>query len=188
MLGMLFETGHPWITWKDPSNIRSPQDHAGVVHSSNLCTEILLNTSKKETAVCNLGSVNLAAHPTADGLDVALLQETVKTAIRMLDNVIDINYYPTVEARTANQRHRPVGLGIMGFQDALLIQNLSYASPAAVEFADSSMEAISYYAILSSIELARERGVFLIRVEMGPALLPIDTLDILERERGVPSC
>ncbi len=186
MLGMLFETGHPWITWKDPSNIRSPQDHAGVVHSSNLCTEILLNTSKKETAVCNLGSVNLAAHTTADGLDVALLQETVKTAIRMLDNVIDINYYPTVEARTANQRHRPVGLGIMGFQDALLIQNLSYASPAAVEFADSSMEAISYYAILSSIELARERGPYSSYQgsKWDRGLLPIDTLDILERERG----
>lgn len=186
MLGMLFETGHPWITWKDPSNIRSPQDHAGVVHSSNLCTEILLNTSKEETAVCNLGSVNLAAHTTADGLDVALLQETVKTAIRMLDNVIDINYYPTVEAKTANQRHRPVGLGIMGFQDALLIQNLSYASPAAVEFADSSMEAISYYAILSSIELAQERGPYSSYQgsKWDRGLLPIDTLDILERERG----
>lgn len=186
MLGMLFETGHPWITWKDPSNIRSPQDHAGVVHSSNLCTEILLNTSKEETAVCNLGSVNLAAHTTADGLDVALLQETVKTAVRMLDNVININYYPTVEAKTANQRHRPVGLGIMGFQDALLIQNLSYASPAAVEFADSSMEAISYYAILSSIELARERGPYSSYQgsKWDRGLLPIDTLDILERERG----
>jgi len=186
MLGMLFETGHPWITWKDPSNIRSPQDHTGVVHSSNLCTEILLNTSKDETAVCNLGSVNLAAHTTPEGLDLPLLQETIRTAVRMLDNVIDINFYPTVEAKTANQRHRPVGMGLMGFQDALYIQNLSYASPQAVQFADESMEAISYYAILGSIELAKERGPYSTYKgsKWDRGLIPLDTLDILEKERG----
>src|ERR1041384_4511961 len=119
MLGMLFETGHPWITWKDPSNVRSPQNHVGIVHSSNLCTEILLNTSKEETAVCNLGSINLAVHISKDGIDEQKLQKTISTAVRMLDNVIDINYYPTVETGTANSRHRPVGLGVMGFQDCL---------------------------------------------------------------------
>ena len=186
MLSMLFETGHPWVTFKDPSNVRSPQDHVGVVHSSNLCTEILLNTSKEETAVCNLGSVNLAAHVSAAGIDMKKLQETVITAIRMLDNVIDINYYPTAEAKTANQRHRPVGLGVMGFQDTLYILNLSYASKEAVEFADTSMEVISYYAILGSTDLARERGPYASykgsKWERG--LLPIDTIDVLEKERG----
>ncbi|MBI3314830.1 MAG: ribonucleoside-diphosphate reductase subunit alpha [Candidatus Omnitrophica bacterium] len=186
MLTMLFETGHPWITWKDPSNVRSPQDHTGVVHSSNLCTEILLNTSKEETAVCNLGSVNLAAHTTSRGLDHDLLKETVTTAVRMLDNVIDINFYPTAEARNSNLRHRPVGLGIMGFQDALYVQNMSYASPQAVEFADRSMEAVSYYAIFGSIELAKERGAYSSYAgsKWSRGLLPMDTVDLLEKERG----
>src|SRR5690242_3265896 len=160
MLSMLFETGHPWITFKDPSNIRSPQDHAGVVHSSNLCTEILLNTSAEETAVCNLGSINLLLHTTDQGLDETLVAKTVNTAMRMLDNVIDINYYPTSEAKASNMKHRPVGLGLMGFQDALYKQHISYASQQAVEFADRSMEIISYYAILASTELARERGAY----------------------------
>ena len=186
MLNMLFETGHPWITWKDPSNIRSPQDHVGTVHSSNLCTEILLNTSKNETAVCNLGSVNLEAHVTPDGIDHKKLKETVKTAIRMLDNVIDINFYPTPEAKIANQKHRPIGLGIMGFQDALYIRNCSYASQEAVDFADESMEAISYYAISASIELAKEIGPYATYrgSKWDRGLLPIDTLKILEEERG----
>ena len=186
MLNMLFETGHPWITWKDPSNIRSPQDHAGVVHSSNLCTEILLNTSKDETAVCNLGSLNLAVHTTEKGLDHQKLEETIKTAVRMLDNVIDINYYPTIEAKAANQRHRPIGLGLMGFQDALFGQNISYASSQAVQFADESMEAISYYAILASIELAKERSCYLSYKgsKWDRGILPIDTLEFLEKERG----
>ncbi len=186
MLSMLFETGHPWITWKDPSNVRSPQDHVGVVHSSNLCTEILLNTSKDETAVCNLGSVNLAAHTTVAGIDHAKLGETVKAAVRMLDNVIDINYYPTSEAGTANQRHRPVGLGIMGFQDALYIQNMSYSSKEAMEFADSSMEAVSYYAILGSTELAAERGAYSTfkGSKWDRGYLPFDTIALLEKERG----
>jgi ribonucleoside-diphosphate reductase alpha chain len=186
MLSRLFESGHPWITWKDPSNIRSPQDHAGVVHSSNLCTEILLNTSQEETAVCNLGSVNLKAHITDGRFDLALLEQTVRTAVRMLDNVIDINYYPTNEARNSNLRHRPVGLGLMGFQDALYKLGISYSSTAAVEYADQSMEAISYFAILASTELARERGNYPTysgsKWERG--LLPIDTIALLESERG----
>jgi len=186
MLGMLFETGHPWITFKDPSNIRSPQDHEGVVHSSNLCTEILLNTSQAETAVCNLGSVNFAAHTTPSGLDTERLAQTVRTAMRMLDNVIDLNYYPTPEAKTSNQRHRPVGLGIMGFQDALYLQGLSYASPQAVEFADASMEVIAYHALLASAALARERGAYpsFPGSKWARGLLPIDTLDLLRQERG----
>lgn len=186
MLSMLFETGHPWITFKDPSNLRSPQDHVGVVHSSNLCTEILLNTSADETAVCNLGSVNLATHTTAKGLDKELVAKTVRTAVRMLDNVIDINFYPTAEAKNANLKHRPIGLGIMGFQDALYIQNISYASPEAVKFADESMEAISYHAILASTELARERGTYTSYKgsKWDRGMLPIDTLDLLEKERG----
>ena len=187
MLTRLFETGHPWITWKDPSNIRSPQDHCGVVHSSNLCTEILLNTSKDETAVCNLGSVNLWRHIVDGKLDVELLENTVRTAMRMLDNVIDINYYPTDEARNSNQKHRPVGLGLMGFQDALAAMNISYASPEAVDFADRSMEAISFYSILASSELAAERGTYSSYAgsKWDRGLLPIDTLDLLESERGV---
>ena len=186
MLSMLFETGHPWITFKDPSNIRSPQDHAGVVHSSNLCTEILLNTSREETAVCNLGSVNLVAHITPTGLNRELLEDTISTALRMLDNVIDINFYPTDEAATSNKRHRPVGLGIMGFQDALYLLNLPYDSQGAVDFADVSMEMISYYAILASTRLAEERGPYhsYIGSKWDRGILPIDTLMVLEQERG----
>jgi ribonucleoside-diphosphate reductase alpha chain len=188
MLTRLYETGHPWITWKDPSNLRSPQDHCGVVHSSNLCTEILLNTSETETAVCNLGSINLANHIVAGELAVELLASTVRTAVRMLDNVIDINFYPTAEAGYSNRRHRPVGLGLMGFQDAMALCGISYASPAAVEFADRSMEVISYYAILASTELAQERGTYetFVGSKWDRGLLPIDTLDVLEQERGVP--
>ncbi len=187
MLSMLFETGHPWITFKDPSNIRSPQDHVGVVHSSNLCTEILLNTSKDETAVCNLGSINLPIHIKNGKLDETQLASTIRTAIRMLDNVIDINYYPTPEARNANLKHRPVGMGIMGFQDALYELNLSHASHAAVEFADRSMEMISYYAILASTELAQERGTYpsYKGSKWDRGLLPLDTIDLLEQERGI---
>jgi ribonucleoside-diphosphate reductase alpha chain len=188
MLTMLFETGHPWFTFKDPSNIRSPQDHTGVVHSSNLCTEILLNTSEEETAVCNLGSINLVRHinKKKTGLDEVLLEQTVTTAIRMLDNVIDINYYPTPEARNANLRHRPIGLGLMGFQDALYELGLSYASEEAVEFSDLSMESISYYAILASATLASERGCYQSYPgsKWDRGMLPIDTLDLLEQERG----
>lgn len=186
MLGMLFETGHPWITFKDPSNIRSPQDHVGVVHSSNLCTEILLNTSKEETAVCNLGSLNLPEHMDSRGIDKEQLAKTIKTAIRMLDNVIDINFYPTPEARESNKRHRPVGLGLMGFQDALYILNISYASQEAVTFADESMELISYYALLSSSELAKERGAYPTYKgsKWSRGILPIDSIDILAKERG----
>ncbi len=186
MLMMLFETGHPWITFKDPSNIRSPQDHTGVVHSSNLCTEILLNTSAEETAVCNLGSINLAVHIKDGALDEPLLAQTARTAIRMLDNVVDINYYPTPEAGTANLRHRPVGMGIMAFQDALYQLGVPYASQAAVEFADRSMEMVSYYAILASTELAAERGSYpsYAGSKWDRGLLPLDTLDTLERERG----
>lgn len=188
MLTRLFETGHPWITWKDPSNLRSPQDHVGVVHSSNLCTEILLNTSRDETAVCNLGSVNLKLHIVDGQLDLGMLEETVRTAMRMLDNVIDINYYPTPEARNSNTSHRPVGLGVMGFQDALLSQGISYASMQAVEFADASMEAISYFAILASSELAKERGCYgsYTGSKWDRGLLPIDTLDLHEKEREYP--
>jgi ribonucleoside-diphosphate reductase alpha chain len=186
MLSMLFETGHPWITFKDPSNIRSPQDHVGVVHCSNLCTEILLNNSAEETAVCNLGSINLGEHCTPKGLDEKKLASTVRTAVRMLDNVIDINFYPTLEAKNANLRHRPIGLGIMGFQDALYIQNISYASHEAVEFADRSMEMISYYAILASIELAKERGTYSSYKgsKWDRGYLPIDTIELLAKERG----
>ncbi len=186
MLSMLFETGHPWITFKDPSNIRSPQDHTGVVHCSNLCTEILLNTSPEETPVCNLGSINLAAHVGPDGLDEELLAGTVRTAVRMLDNVIDINFYPTAEARNANLRHRPIGLGVMGFQDALFELDVSYASDEAVGFADRSMEMISYYAILASTELACERGHYpsYPGSKWSRGLLPIDTIALLDVERG----
>lgn len=186
MLGMLFETGHPWITFKDPSNIRAQQDHAGVIHSSNLCTEILLNTSEEETAVCNLGSINLAAHTSAAGIDENLLANTVEIAIRMLDNVIDINYYPTKEARTSNSRHRPIGLGLMGFQDALYKLDLSYASKEAIEFSDRSMEMISYYAILSSSNLAKERGCYssFKGSKWDRGLLPIDSLQLLKEQRG----
>lgn len=186
MLTMLFETGHPWITFKDPSNIRSQESHAGVIHCSNLCTEVLLPTSKDEVAVCNLGSINLAAHVTDRGLDEEKLASTIRIAMRMLDNVIDINFYPIPEARSSNLRHRPVGLGIMGFQDALYRLRIPYASQEAVEFSDSSMELISYYAILASSELARERGPYpaFKGSKWDQGLLPFDTIDLLEKERG----
>ena len=190
MLGMVFETGHPWITFKDPSNVRSPQDHMGVVHSSNLCTEILLNTSVEETAVCNLGSVNLPAHIKEGKLDQELIAQTVRTAIRMLDNVIDINFYPIEDARRANLRHRAIGLGMMGFQDALYKMEISYATMEAVEFADESMEIISYYAVLASSELAAERGPYSTykgsKWERG--ILPIDSIRLMEKERGEEYC
>src|SRR5687768_16679307 len=186
MLSMLFETGHPWITFKDPCNLRSPQQHVGVVHSSNLCTEITLNTSEDEIAVCNLGSINLVAHLTANGLDFSKIKTTISTAMRMLDNVIDINYYAVDKARNSNLRHRPVGLGIMGFQDCLHRLRLAYASQEAVEFADRSMEMVAYAAYWASTDLAAERG----RYATFPGslwergILPQDTLDILSAERG----
>jgi len=187
MLGMLFETGHPWMTFKDPCNLRSPQQHTGVVHSSNLCTEITLNTkSNEEIAVCNLGSVNLPQHIDENGLNLEKLRGTVRTAVRMLDNVIDINYYSVPAAEQSNFRHRPVGLGLMGFQDALYKQHLAYGSEGAVEFADRSMEAISYYAIEASSELAEERGRYSSYDGSlwSQGILPIDSLDILEEQRG----
>jgi ribonucleoside-diphosphate reductase alpha chain len=192
MLSMLFETGHPWITFKDACNIRSPQQHAGVVHSSNLCTEITLNTSDTETAVCNLGSVNLLNHlkdvpaGSAKVLDQDKLERTITTAMRMLDNVIDINYYAVKKARDSNLRHRPVGLGIMGFQDALYELRIPYASAEALTFADRSMEAICYHAYWASSELARERGKY--SSYQGSlwdqGVLPLDTLELLGRQRG----
>ncbi|MFP6797195.1 MAG: ribonucleoside-diphosphate reductase subunit alpha [Pseudomonadales bacterium] len=187
MLSMLYETGHPWVTFKDSCNARSPQQHIGVVHSSNLCTEITLNTSADEIAVCNLGSINLAQHVAESGqLDTEKLKNTVRTAIRMLDNVIDINYYAVPAARTSNMRHRPVGLGIMGFQDALYRKRIAYASDAAVAFADESMEAISYYAIESSSALAEERGSYTSFEGSlwSQGILPIDSLERLQNERG----
>ncbi|MCS5567753.1 MAG: ribonucleoside-diphosphate reductase subunit alpha [Pseudomonadales bacterium] len=187
MLSMLYETGHPWVTFKDSCNTRSPQQHVGVVHSSNLCTEITLNTSADEIAVCNLGSINLAQHVTESGqLDTEKLKTTVQTAIRMLDNVIDINYYAVPAARASNMRHRPVGLGIMGFQDALYRKRVGYASEAAVEFADESMEAISYFAIESSSNLAEERGSYTSFEGSlwSQGILPIDSLERLQNERG----
>jgi len=186
MLTMLFETGHPWITFKDACNIRSPQQHAGVVHSSNMCTEITLNTSNTETAVCNLGSVNLLQHLKDGKVDHAKLQKTITTTMRMLDNVININYYAVKKARDSNMRHRPVGLGLMGFQDSLYELHIPYASEAAVQFADESMEAICYYAYQASTELARERGKYSSYKGSlwDQGILPIDTLDLLARERG----
>jgi len=186
MLGMLFETGHPWVTFKDPCNIRSPQQHIGVVHSSNLCTEITLNTSKEEIAVCNLGSINLPAHITEKGeLDSDKLAKTIKTAVRMLDNVIDINYYSVPQARYSNLRHRPVGLGVMGFQDALYKMQINYASDDAVVFADRSMELISYHAILASSELAEERGCYATFEGSlwSQGILPIDSVKLLAETR-----
>ncbi len=186
MLSMLFETGHPWITFKDPCNLRSPQQHTGTVHSSNLCTEITLNTSDHEIAVCNLGSVNLAAHTHADGLDLTKLKKTIHTAMRMLDNVIDYNFYSVPQARRANLRHRPVGLGIMGFQDALYKMNMAYSSEDAVEFADRSMEAVSYFALQASSDLAEERGPY--STFKGSlwqrGILPIDSIELLQQSRG----
>ncbi|ASL27065.1 ribonucleoside-diphosphate reductase subunit alpha [Azotobacter chroococcum] len=186
MLSMLFETGHPWLTFKDPCNLRSPQQHVGVVHSSNLCTEITLNTNKDEIAVCNLGSINLVNHINDGKLDSAKLARTVKTAVRMLDNVIDINYYSVPQAQNANFKHRPVGLGIMGFQDALYLQHLPYGSEAAIAFADQSMEAISYYAIQASCDLAEERGAYSTfdGSLWSQGILPLDSLDILAEQRG----
>lgn len=187
MLSMLFETGHPWITFKDTCNVRSPQQHAGVIHSSNLCTEITLNTSADEIAVCNLGSVNLAQHVTSKGLDTEKLRKTVNTAIRMLDNVIDINYYSVIQARRSNLKHRPIGLGLMGFQDALYKLNISYASEEAVEFADRSMEHISYYAIEASSGLAKERGTYASFEGSlwSKGILPIDSINRLQEYRGL---
>ena len=186
MLGMLFETGHPWITFKDPCNLRSPQQHMGVVHSSNLCTEITLNTSEDEIAVCNLGSVNLPQPIDENGLHLEKLSKTISTALRMLDNVIDINYYSVPQARTSNMRHRPVGMGLMGFQDALYKQQISYGSEQAIEFADRSMEAISYYAIAASNKLAQERGTYSSYEGSlwSQGIFPIDSLDILTANRG----
>ncbi|SFT99236.1 ribonucleoside-diphosphate reductase subunit alpha [Halomonas saccharevitans] len=186
MLSMLFETGHPWITFKDPCNLRSPQQHAGVVHSSNLCTEITLNTSVDEIAVCNLGSVNLAQHMTDGELDGDKLRKTVRTAVRMLDNVIDINYYAVPQAKNSNFKHRPVGLGIMGFQDALYAHGIAYASEDAVEFADRSMELVSYHAIEASSDLAAERGHYQSYEGSlwSQGVLPIDSIEKLKAERG----
>ncbi|MGB9578309.1 MAG: ribonucleoside-diphosphate reductase subunit alpha, partial [Halothiobacillaceae bacterium] len=186
MLSMLFETGHPWITFKDPCNLRYTNQHAGVVHSSNLCTEITLHTNDHEIAVCNLGSINLAQHVDEDGLDMQKLERTIRTAMRMLDNVIEYNYYAVPQARNSNLRHRPVGLGIMGFQDALYKLRLPYASQDAVEFADTSMEAVSYFAIQASSELAEERGKYHSYEGSlwSKGILPIDSIDLLEQGRG----
>jgi ribonucleoside-diphosphate reductase alpha chain len=187
MLKMLFETGHPWITFKDPCNVRSPQDHAGVIHSSNLCTEITLNTSVEETAVCNLGSIVLESHLDENGnIDHPKLRETVRIAVRALDNVIDINFYPTQAAKTANMRHRPIGLGVMGLQNALYVRGIAFASDAAVEFNDEIMEAIAYYAYEASSDLAAENGSYssFQGSKWQRGLLPLDTLEMLEEERG----
>jgi len=189
MLGMIFETGHPWITFKDPCNVRSPQDHVGVIHSSNLCTEITLNTSAEETAVCNLGSVVLDSHLKADGsIDHVMLRETVTVAVRALDNVIDINFYPTKAAEVSNLRHRPVGMGVMGLQDCLYRRDISFASDAAVEFNDEIMEAVAYYAYETSSDLAAERGTYSSYKgsKWDRGLLPQDTVDVLDKERGEP--
>lgn len=187
MLGMIYETGHPWITFKDVCNLRSPQQHTGVVHSSNLCTEITLNTSADEIAVCNLGSINLPRHIKGGKLDTAKLQRTINTAVRMLDNVIDINYYSVIQARRSNMLHRPIGLGLMGFQDALYEMNISYESEAAVEFADRSMEYISYYAIQASTNLAAERGTYetFEGSLWSKGILPIDSINNVQQIRGL---
>mgnify|MGYP001492976287 FL=1 len=186
MLSMLFETGHPWITFKDPCNIRSPQGHVGTVHSSNLCTEITLNTNEDEIAVCNLGSINLPQHIQDGKINVEQLKNSVKTAIRMLDNVVDINYYPVPQAENSNKKHRPIGLGMMGFQDALYKLGISYNSNEAVEFADRSMELISYFAIEASAELAKERGTY--ESYEGSlwdqGIFPIDSIELLTEQRG----
>lgn len=187
ILGRLFETGHPWVTFKDACNIRSPQDHVGVVHSSNLCTEITLNTSREETAVCNLGSINLGKHIVDGKLDKEMLARTIKIAIRMLDNVVDINFYPTVEGKTANSRHRPIGLGIMGLQNALFLLDIPFQDPRALEFCDNTMEFISYHAILASSQLAKERGAYssFKGSKWDRGIFPVDTLALLEQERGI---
>ena len=186
ILSMLFETGHPWVTFKDPCNIRSPQGHVGTVHSSNLCTEITLNTNEDEIAVCNLGSVNLPQHISEGKINIEQLKGTVKTAIRMLDNVIDINFYPVPQAENSNKKHRPIGLGLMGFQDALYKLGISYDSEDAVEFADRSMELISYFAIEASCELAEEKGVY--KTYKGSlwdnGIFPLDSINLLMEQRG----
>lgn len=190
MLTMLFETGHPWMTWKDPCNVRSPQDHCGVVHSSNLCTEITLNTDINETAVCNIGSINASVHMTEKNkLNKEMLAETVETAMRMLDNVIDENFYPTVEAKNSNMKHRPVGLGLMGLQDALFIKRFPFDSIEAVEFDDELMEFVSYHAILGSSKLAKERGTYSTYEgsKWHRGIFPQDTIELLEKERGFPT-
>ena len=190
MIGMLFETGHPWITFKDPCNLRSPQQHTGVVHSSNLCTEITLNTNREEIAVCNLGSINLPAHITNGKLDKEKLQKTINTAIRMLDNVIDINYYPVPQARNSNIKHRPIGIGIMGFQDTLHKLDMKYASKEAISFADQSMEQISYFAINASCNLAKERGKYESYEGSlwSQGVLPIDSIVRIEENRDSKYC
>lgn len=186
ILTRLFETGHPWITFKDPCNIRSPQDHVGVIHSSNLCTEITLNNSPEETAVCNLGSINLSKHITENSLNQYLLIDTIKTAMQMLDNVIDINFYPTIEAKNSNSTHRPVGLGIMGLQDALYKLRLPFIGQKTLDFMDTTMEFISYHAILASSDLAKDRGAYpsFKGSKWDRGILPIDTIELLEQERG----
>jgi len=190
MLSMLFETGHPWITFKDPCNLRSPQQHVGVVHSSNLCTEITLNTNDAEIAVCNLGSINMVGHMKVSGgkpgLDHGKLKKTISTAMRMLDNVIDINYYAVRKARDSNVKHRPVGLGIMGFQDCLHVVRVPYGSQEAVEFADRSMEAVAYFAYWASSDLAEERGRYASYKGSlwDRGILPQDSLNLLRDERG----
>ncbi len=186
MLTMVYETGHPWLTFKDPANLRSPQDHAGVIHNSNLCTEILLNTSNDETAVCNLGSVNLKAHLGPKGVDHTRLAQTVGTAVRMLDNVIELNFYPTAEARQANLRHRPIGLGLMGFQDALYALRMAYDAPEAIALADTLGETISFHALQASAGLAAERGHYgsYPGSKWDRGLLPIDTVQLLNEARG----
>lgn len=186
MIGMIFETGHPWMTWKDACNVRSPQDHVGVIHNSNLCTEITLNTSEEETAVCNLGSIKLSEHVVNGQLDMDMLRDSVTIAIRMLDNVIDLNYYPTKEGELSNKRHRPIGLGIMAFQDALYELGINFSSEEAITFADRSMEAISYFAISASAMLAKEKGAYQSYrgSKWDRGILPLDTLTLLEEERG----
>jgi ribonucleoside-diphosphate reductase alpha chain len=189
MLETLFETGHPWLTFKDPCNVRSPQDHAGVIHNSNLCTEITLNTSTDEVAVCNLASVNIAEHLTADfALDHSKLRNTVEMLMRMLDNVIDLNFYPVPAAEVSNMRHRPVGLGVMGMQDALYLKRIPFDTLEAVDFNDEAMEAIAFYAYTASANLAAERGTYQTfkGSKWDRGLLPLDTLELLEQERGVP--
>jgi ribonucleoside-diphosphate reductase alpha chain len=189
MLETLFETGHPWMTWKDPANVRSPQDHCGVIHNSNLCTEIELNTSMDEVAVCNLASVNIPNHLREDGsLDHDKLRATITTLMRMLDNVIDINFYPVPASANANLKHRPVGLGVMGLQDALYIKQIPFDTPEAVAFNDELLEAIAFYAYSASSDLAAERGVYQSYTgsKWDRGLLPLDTLELLEKERGLP--
>lgn len=189
MISMLFETGHPWITFKDPCNIRSPQDHVGVIHSSNLCTEITLNTSKDEIAVCNLGSINLASHVNSIGeIDYDLMKKTVFTAINMLDNVVDLNFYPTIEAKNSNLKHRPIGLGIMGLQDLFFKMNLAFDSPKALDTSDELMENISYNAIMASSTIASKKGSYssFPGSKWDRGIFPLDTIELLEKERGMP--